>query len=67
MTNAVCPSGVPAEVCDAAAFVENFRGRPFKDFPTVELVDDEAFAERLLRDFEEVRADIDVTTDTNFG
>ena len=63
VTNVECPNGVPDEVCDAAAFVEDFRGRPFKEFPAVELVDDDAFAERLLRDFDDAREEIDVTTE----
>jgi hypothetical protein len=58
-----CPEGERVEVCDAAAFVEAQRGRPFKEFPTVELIDDGAFAERLLRDFEDSRADLEIDTD----
>jgi len=54
---------VPTEVCDAAVFVENSRGQPFKDFPTVELIDDGAFAERLLRDFEDSREELAITTE----
>ncbi|MDA3040340.1 MAG: hypothetical protein O3C27_12600, partial [Actinomycetota bacterium] len=58
----VCPAEVSAEICDAAHFVESFRGRPFKTFPTVQLVDDEAFGRRLLRDFDEELPEIEITT-----
>ncbi len=51
--HAVCPSGTPAEVCEAAEFVETARGRAFKNFPLVELVDAEEFESRLLDDFNE--------------
>ncbi len=57
-----CPAEVSGEICDAARFVESFRGRPFKTFPTVQLVDDEAFGDRLLRDFDEDLPDIEITT-----
>jgi len=49
----VCPADVPGEVCDAANFVEEFRGRPFKEFPDVEFENDDQFNARLLADFEE--------------
>lgn len=59
-----CPTGTPAEICEAAAFVEQFRGRPFKTFPTVEFADDEEFQARLLEDFDaEVERDLAVTGD----
>lgn len=51
--HAVCPSGTPAEVCEAAEFVETVRGRAFKSFPLVELVDADEFESRLLADFNE--------------
>lgn len=57
-----CPADVQEKICDAAAFVETFRGRPFKEFPTVELIDGDAFGDRLLRDFEDVRDQIDIQT-----
>lgn len=62
-SNAPCPGDVPEEVCRAAAFVENFRGKPFKEFPTVELVTDDDFGERILRDFEDARDELDITTE----
>ena len=57
-----CPAGVPLEICEAAAFVETVRGRPFKSFPTVQLVEDDAFAERLLRDFDDELPEIEIST-----
>ncbi|MFV0260253.1 MAG: hypothetical protein ACK5PP_17600 [Acidimicrobiales bacterium] len=45
-----CPAGVDPVVCNAAAFVEEYRGRPFLTFPTVEVMDDAAFDEALLSD-----------------
>ncbi len=57
-----CPAEVSEAICEAAEFVESFRGRPFKTFPTVQLVDDEAFGDRLLRDFDEDLPDIEITT-----
>lgn len=42
-----CPEGVREEICDAVAFVEAIRGRPFKEFPVVEFADDAAFRRRL--------------------
>lgn len=57
-----CPADVLAEICDAAQFVESFRGRPFKSFPTVQLVDDDAFGDRLLRDFDDDLPEIEITT-----
>lgn len=59
-----CPNGTPAEVCEAAAFVEQFRGRPFKAFPTVEFADDAEFQARLLEDFDaEAEQELAVTGD----
>ena len=61
--HAVCPDDVPVEVCDAAAFVERFRGQPFKVFPTVEFADDAEFEERLLSDFDEDVEDLEIAGD----
>lgn len=57
--HAVCPSGTPEVICDAAAFVETSRGRAFKDFPLVELASDSDFETRLLSDFDEFAADLE--------
>jgi len=57
--NAVCPDGTRQEVCDAARFVEDFRGRPFQTFPVVEFADEDEFLERLLDDVDQ--EDIDET------
>lgn len=58
MDHAVCPDGTPVEVCSAAEFVETARGRSFKVFPTVELVDPDEFERRLLADFETYSDDL---------
>lgn len=55
--NAVCPEGTPQEVCDAARFVEDFRGRPFQTFPVVEFADEGEFQERLLDDVDQESID----------
>ncbi len=57
--NVVCPEGTRQEVCDAARFVEDFRGRPFQTFPVVEFADEGEFQQRLLDDVEQ--EDIDDT------
>ncbi len=49
---AQCPAETPTEICDAAAFVERAAGRPFQQFPTVELLEDAEFEQRLLGDFD---------------
>lgn len=55
--NAVCPEGTVQEVCDAARFVEDFRGRPFQTFPVVEFADEGEFQERLLDDVDQESID----------
>lgn len=50
VANAACPEGTREEVCDAARFVEDFRGRPFQTFPVVEFEDEGVFQQRLLDD-----------------
>ncbi|MGF1598326.1 MAG: hypothetical protein ACFCVK_15565 [Acidimicrobiales bacterium] len=55
-----CPADVDPVICDAAAFVQRTRGRPFLTFPVIELLDDVAFEEALLADFEEYRDDLEV-------
>lgn len=47
-----CPDGVDPVICDAAEFVQRVRGRPFKTFPVVELMENEAFDASLLSDFD---------------
>ena len=54
-----CPPGVESAICEAAAYVEQVRGRPFKTFPTVELKTDADFNQALLTDFDQARADLD--------
>lgn len=55
-----CPDGVDQVICDAAEFVQRYRGQPFKEFPNVELMDDAEFDEALLVDFDEYAAELDV-------
>ncbi len=53
-----CPERYSEEICAAADFVQQIRGRPFKEFPNIELLDDGPFDAALLEDFEESRADL---------
>ena len=55
-----CPEGVDPVVCDAVEFVQLARGRPFRTFPEVELLEDAEFDRELLRDFDEYRADLEI-------
>ncbi len=55
-----CPDGVEPVICDAAEFVQQMRGRPFKTFPVVELMENEAFDSALLSDFELYREGLEV-------
>lgn len=50
VVGAACPDGTRPEICDAAQFIEEVRGRSFKEFPVVEFADDGEFQERLLAD-----------------
>jgi hypothetical protein len=54
-------SALEATVAELSDHVATVRGAPFPEPVTVELLDDDAFAERLLEDFEEERADLDLT------
>ncbi|MCP4222422.1 MAG: hypothetical protein GY773_03670, partial [Actinomycetia bacterium] len=54
----VCPTGIDMVICDAAAFVQQVRGRPFKVFPTVEVLEDAVFDRELLSDFEEYQDEL---------
>ncbi|MGI9614112.1 MAG: hypothetical protein ACR2QO_14475 [Acidimicrobiales bacterium] len=54
-----CPEGVEQVICDAAEFVQRARGRPFKTFPVVEVMEDSQFDRELLADFDEYEADLD--------
>ncbi len=56
-----CESEIP-EICEAVAFVETTRGRAFKSFPVIEIIDESEFHERLSVDwatFDELEPDID--------
>lgn len=53
-----CPTQFDAVICDAAEFVQQTRGRPFKRFPNVELLDDTAFDLALVEDLDEAREDL---------
>ncbi len=48
-----CPGGTLPEICEAALFIEEFRGRPFKQFPVVEFADEDEFLERLFDEFDD--------------
>ncbi len=48
-----CPAGTQQEICEAVEFVQQARQRPFKQFPTVELLSDGAFDDELLALVEE--------------
>ena len=48
-------------VAELSDHVASVRGAPFPSPVTVELLEDDAFAERLLEDFEEERADLELT------
>lgn len=64
--NAVCPDGTRQEVCDAARFVEDFRGRPFQTFPIVEFADDADFQERF-RELNDESLDDEAIAETKVG
>lgn len=55
-----CPSDTAVEVCDAVAFVESSRGRPFKEFPSVSLQENDEFDRGLLADFDEHIEELEV-------
>lgn len=55
-----CPAGIAAEICDAAEFVQQARGRPFKTFPVVEVLADAEFDAELLADFAEYEDELDI-------
>lgn len=54
-----CPQEYSDVICDAAEFVQQARGRPFKEFPVIELLENDQFDEDLLEGFEESRADLE--------
>jgi hypothetical protein len=59
--NIECGSEIP-EICEAVAFVEITRGRAFKSFPVIEIIDESEFHERLSIDwatFDELEPDTD--------
>lgn len=53
-------AALEASVADLSAFVEGVRGAPFPAPVQVELLEGQAFNERLLADFEEERDDLDL-------
>ncbi|MEM9651797.1 MAG: hypothetical protein AAGA65_06855 [Actinomycetota bacterium] len=53
-----CPAQYDQVICDAAAYVQQERGRPFKEFPTIELLDDAEFDQAVLSDFDEYQEDL---------
>lgn len=53
-----CPAEYDQVICDAAAFVQRERERPFKEFPVIELLDDAAFDAALLSDFVEYQDEL---------
>lgn len=52
-----CPDGISSEICNAVRFVEEETGRPFKEFPEVELLENDAFDAEILKDFAEYEED----------
>jgi hypothetical protein len=57
---AACPAGLDQAICDAAELVQLARGRAFKTFPEIEMMDDPQFDEALLEGFEEYRAELEL-------
>lgn len=55
--NIDCASDV-AEVCEAVAFVETVRGRPFKTFPEIEFLEASQFESRLTTEWEHYEGSI---------
>ncbi len=53
-----CPDGVDPVICEAAAFVEEVRGRPFKTFPTVTLLSDAELDAALAAELDAATNDI---------
>ena len=53
-----CPAEVEQVICDAATFVQQARGRPFQEFPSVELLADAEFDIALLDDFASFEDDL---------
>ncbi len=62
-----CPVGTSPEndaiICDLVHFVEDARGRPFQRYPTVELVENDAFDEQVLADFDQSVSELQTTGD----
>ncbi len=59
-----CPGGERSEVCEAVAFIEDFKGMPFVRFPTVNFIDDAAFDEFILDDFDAESSELDAVGDS---
>ncbi len=54
-----CPQEYSDVICDAAEFVQQTRGRPFKEFPVIELLEDAEFDAAVLDGFEETQEDFE--------
>lgn len=60
VTPLACPAGTDPVICDAATYVQVARAKPFKTFPSVELLTADAFTAALLADFDqEARPQLD--------
>ncbi len=57
LTPTECPAGISSEICNAVRFVEEETGRPFKNFPVVELLENDAFDAEILKDFAQYEED----------
>ena len=55
-----CPADIDLVICDAAEAVQQLRGRPFKVFPSVELLEEAEFNAVLLEDFDEEIPELEV-------
>ncbi len=53
-----CPDRYDDVICQAADFVQQTRGRPFKEFPNIELLDDAEFDLALVEDLDESADDL---------
>ncbi|MEM9612700.1 MAG: hypothetical protein AAGA59_07195 [Actinomycetota bacterium] len=57
-SSTACPEGTDPVICDAAAFVEQVRGRSFKTFPTVTLLTDAELDAELAAELDAVQNEI---------
>lgn len=58
VTTVPCPERYTEEICAAAEFVQQTRGRPFKEFPVIELMDDATFDQALVDDLDESKPEL---------